>query len=317
MTRSILAGLVLALVTTVANAQSSSAPYRQGQFPRDPATWAGDVEVVRSLLHTQADYNGFNSIQPTSEPDYVDSNYVAVGVSDVYPAVLIYNNNFGASKGDSLVVCGFRNDGEFILSTWARQVDFQFSYDRDLYPQYAWVDPYGRHALQAQVAVLYDAAGDWHQVWDSSEWPAPMPSSTNEEGKVGFKQEWREFDLTPRIREGVNFCARFSFQNPHGYWSSPLINWTWLMDYHTGDFSVDSEELPVTREPLTVSPNPVSAGRPVILDGLAPEAMWSIYDVLGRQMLSGSGRSLPTAGLSPGTYFVRVDGGKASALTVR
>lgn len=300
-----MAGLVLALVSTVVHAQS--APYRLGEFPRDPATaWPEDAAIAMRAIRDQATFDAFGAFQPTSAPDYVDSNYVAVGVTDVYPVILTYNNNFGASKGDTLVVCGFRNDGEFVLSQWARQVDFQFSYDRDLYPQYVWVDPYYQHALQAQLAVRYDISGDWHQVWDSSEWPAPMPYSTSSTGDIGAHQEWREFDLAPRIREGVNFCWRYSFQNPHGYWSGPVINWTWLMDYHTGDFSVDVEDVPMDQEkPLVLYPNPVRdfAYLSSFSEG---EDRWELYNLLGQMVTMGDTDQVVVKGFPSGVYAVRV-----------
>lgn len=84
------------------------------------------------------------------------------------------------------------------------------------------------------------------------------------------------------------------------------------------DRPVASEGGPLDRaEALTLSPNPVRAGRPVRLSGAEPDAAWAVYDTLGRLVARGRSGAIETRGLSPGTYLVRVDGRPAQTFTVR
>jgi hypothetical protein len=63
-----------------------------------------------------------------------------------------------------------------------------------------------------------------------------------------------------------------------------------------------------TSRPLTVFPNPV-LGRAALV-GLSPEdAHWTLLNTEGREVRTGRGPELNSAGLAPGTYLLRTSAG--------
>lgn len=178
-------------------------------WPRDPDTWRADREIILRHIIEPDDENAFYAAQFGNGSDLIDSNYVEIGTLNAYPSVISINNNFGASAGDTLVFGGFRADRDVVLSMCSRPVDWLFSYNRELYPEYAWIDPFKPSGIELELYVQPDCRGEYLQypVWDEEAWPEPLAVSVGPFGQAGFGQEWRGFDLTRLADNFTSFAV--------------------------------------------------------------------------------------------------------------
>ena len=304
---------LLFLFASPAAAQNLPAPKsadypRSADWPRDPSTWIADREIIYQPLGTNLGTDGFDAYQPNNAPDLVDTTYVTLGTEGVYPVIMSINNNFGASSGDTLIFGSFGQALPTVLAIHSREVNWQYSYDRETYPEYSWIDPYSDGGSRLALYIQPLCQGDWAEnlVWDAaSDWRTPSVMSIGPQGQDGAFYEWQDFDVSARIASitSDNFCWVAVLENPDNSWGNAQINVTRLADNFVGFPSATAIQLDPARFSLRAYPNPVR-NLLRLEGGITSTLDYKVHDVRGRLIARGQGSQLSTSDWAPGIYLV-------------